>query len=126
MRREPADWSVADLQDDVAAAVTRYVEHDAALKGGYFLVFDAEKDVPLALTLEKVHRDRLSRVGSDVYFVCADFAETNGKVYDLDIFMEGPDAQNLEVTEVTVHKESGKARYTWYEQDGIWKRKASN
>ncbi len=111
-------------KDDIADAVARYVEEDAALKGGYFLVFDAKAGVPLALTMEKVHRERLSRVGPDVYFVCADFAATNGKVYDLDIFMEGPDADHLVVTEVTVHKEEGQPRYTWHERDGIWTRKA--
>lgn len=111
-------------KDDIADAVTRYVDEDAALKGGYFLVFDSEAGVPLALQMDKVHRERLSRVGPDVYFVCADFKATNGKVYDLDIFMQGPDAHSLAVTEVTVHKEQGQARYNWFEEDGIWQRKS--
>ena len=110
-------------KDDIAEAVTRYVTEDSELKGGYFLFYDAAADAPLALRLEKVHRERLSHVGPNLYFVCADFATQGGRVYDLDIFMEGPAPDQLEVTEITVHKEQGQPRYTWFEQGGTWHRK---
>jgi len=29
----------------------------------------------------------------------------------------------LEVTQQTLHKVDGEPRYTWYEEEGIWKRK---
>lgn len=111
-------------KEELAEAIQAYVEEDAMLKGGYFLVYDKEAAKPLALTLKKVHKDRLSSVGHGVYFACADFVTPTGKVYDLDIFMKGPDKNHLSVTEITVHKESGEARYTWYESEGIWKRKS--
>lgn len=110
--------------DDMAAAITRYVTADAKLKGGYFLVYDAKGRVALQLTLEKVHRERLSQIGDGVVFVCADFKGADGKVYDLDFFMKGPDKDHLSVTEITVHKQDGVARYTWSEEGGIWKRKS--
>jgi hypothetical protein len=37
--------------------------------------------------------------------------------------MEGPDKEHLTTTEVTVHKKDGKARYTWHEEGGLWKKK---
>lgn len=110
--------------DDLAAAIQSYVESDSKLKGGYFLVYDGAAKKPLALELVKVHRDRLSKVGDQAYFACADFQTLDGaKPYDLDIFMKGPDKGHLVATQVLIHKEGGKERYTWYEEGGIWKRK---
>src|SRR3989338_210610 len=116
-----AEKSVGLSKEDMAEAISGYVSKDADLKGGYFLVFDKESGQPLALTLEKVHKDRLSRVAKDVYFACADFRTHDGKkVYDLDVFMHGPDKKHLKVTEISVHKEDGDARYGWVEKDGVW------
>lgn len=119
----PTKASKANItKDELADAIEDYVEKDAALKGGYFLVYDAKAGKPLALKLQKVHKERLSSVGHDVYFACADFETPEGKVYDLDIFMKGPNKNHLVVTEISVHKEAGVERYTWFEQDGIWKK----
>lgn len=108
-------------KEELAEAISGYVAKDADLKGGYFLVFDKESNQPLALTLEKVHKDRLSKVAENLYFACADFRTHAGKmVYDLDVFMRGPDKAHLKVTEISVHKEDGEARYGWVEKDGIW------
>jgi hypothetical protein len=107
--------------DQLADAIVAYVEQDAKLKGGFFLVYDIEAKRPLVLTLDKVHKDKLATLGDGLYFACADFKTPEGKVYDLDVFMmEG--AEGLQPTEVTVHKEEGKPRYGWVEKDGIWKR----
>ncbi len=35
--------------------------------------------------------------------------------------MKGDAADELEPTQITVHKENGTARYSWYEENGIWK-----
>ena len=64
--------------------------------------------------------DRLTGLGNDTYFACADFQASNGKVYDLDIFMNGESADNMIVVEISVHKENGVERYGWRENDGIW------
>lgn len=108
--------------EDVARAITDYVAKEARLKGGWFTVYDAEAQAPLALKLTKVHRERLSKVYPGVWFVCADFTTPQGKVYDLDFFMKGSSPATLEVTEVTVHKEAGKARYGWAESGGVWRK----
>lgn len=104
----------------MAEAITSYIEADSKLKGGYFTIFDKEAKKPLALTLTKVHTERLSKVGANLYFACSDFEEIGGVVYDLDFFMEEVDGA-LVVTDAMVHKEDGKPRYTWHENDGIWK-----
>src|SRR3972149_5605307 len=70
---------------DVAMAVKTYVEHDTHAKGGHFTVFDTVAKEPLALTIDKIHDERLPRMGDGVYFVCADFKATNGHGYDVEI-----------------------------------------
>jgi len=108
-------------KENLAEAIEAYVNREVALKGGYFVVYDKEAAKPLALALDKVHKERLSKVGEGTYFACADFKTPDGKTYDLDIFMQGPNKDELEVTQITVHKEEGVARYTWYKEAGLWK-----
>jgi len=108
--------------DQMARAITDYVNSDTQLKGGYFLVFDSAAKKVLQLTLDKVHKDRLSQVGDNLFFACSDFTETGGRMYDLDFFMKNVGG-DLTVTDIMIHKEDGKARYEWYEEDGVWKRK---
>ena len=109
--------------DEMANAVEKYVAETSAGSGGYFNVTDDKTGKQLKLTLDKVHRERISQVGKDLYFVCADFRNIDGKIYDLDVFMRGPGKDNLTFSKFSVHKESGKERYTWYEHKGIWKKK---
>ncbi len=111
--------TVAELAESIEA----YVNGEVELKGGCFLVYDGENEEPLTLQLKKIHKDKLAKIEDQVYFACADFETPEGKVYDLDVFMKGASQDELKVTEITVHKESGERRYTWYEEDGIWKKK---
>lgn len=107
-------------KDQLADAIEAHVQKTSAEHGGYFEVFDAKTGQALKLTLDKVHRKRLSRVGGDLYFACADFKTTEGKVYDLDVFMQGTSKDNLTFSKFTVHKEAGRERYTWHEKNGVW------
>ena len=107
---------------NLARAIESFVEADINLRGA-FLVIDPSTNEVLKLNLEKVHKERLSHVGDDVYFACADFNADDGKIYDLDIFLRGTNTDELTVTEITVHKEDGQARYGWLEQDGVWIKK---
>lgn len=75
----------------------------------------------LALTLSKVHDDRLSSVGTGKYFACVDMKNTDGTVYDLDFFLTG-EAGAMKVVETTVHKVSGKPLYNWKEKAGVWRK----
>ncbi len=37
--------------------------------------------------------------------------------------MTGTALDNLNFHDLTIHKEEGKARYTWYEEGGVWKKR---
>ena len=107
--------------DELADAITEYIEEDSKLKGGTFLVYDAEEKKPLMLQLVKVHKERLASLGGGVYFACTDMKSSAGVVYDLDFFMQRS-GDEIETTEVSIHKKAGKPRYGWKEEDGVWKK----
>jgi len=109
-------------KDELADAITAYVNNEAAKSGGSFMVDDPVQKKKLSLTMTKVHKDRLSQLDKDTYFLCADFAGNDGATYDLDVFMKGPDKDHLQTTEVSVHKKDGVERYTWHEEGGVWKK----
>ncbi len=107
--------------ETLAREITQYIEKESKLKGGYFLFFDEKSNQPLVLTLDKVHKGSLSRVAERTYFACTDFKSKDGKTYDLDFFLRETDF-GLQPSEIAVHKENGKERYMWIEEEGIWKR----
>ena len=84
-------------------------------------MFHADYDgVDLALTLVKVHDEKLAILGSGAYFACTDLKTTDGSIYDLEFFLTG-EAGNMKVTETTVHKDNGKPLYGWKQRDdGVW------
>lgn len=118
----PAEASSTPItQDNLAKAVVHYVKSKSD-ENKKFIVKDPETGKDLQLTLLKVHKERLSGVGDGVYFACADFKDKDGKVYDLDVFMEGKTADKLSFRKFLVHKEEGVERYGWQEEKGVWKR----
>ena len=108
--------------DELSRAIEQYVKEDSTMKGGYFSVYDRIDKRPLALTLEKVHKEKLAKISEDTYFACADFRSTERRLYDLDMFVKASDA-GMRVVEVDIHKEEGKPRYGWVEEGGIWKKR---
>lgn len=82
-------------KEQIAEAIEAYVEKRIAALGGYYVVKDDITAKELKLSLEKVHRERLSKVDQEMYFACADFKTPEGIVYDLDVFMKGTDKDNL-------------------------------
>ena len=100
--------------------LAKAIEDHVAKAGTTFSFSDPATKKQLSLTLLRVHKDRLSRIGADLYFACSDFKEAGGKVYDLDFWVK-TSGDKLSVTKTMLHKEDGKARYTWHEHDGVWK-----
>ena len=74
-----------------------------------------------------MHKERLSPIKKDEYFVCADFKGKDGNTYDLDFFVQGSDRSNLRVdtTSIAVHKANGKGNYTWNynKKKDVWEKK---
>jgi hypothetical protein len=110
-------------KDAIAAAVTAHVMEEAKDNEGMFVVHDDVEDKDLSLTLDKVHKDRLSQISENEYFACADFKSKEGAKYDLDFFLEGDSPDELEVKDVSIHKKNDIERYTWMEKDGKWEKK---
>lgn len=64
--------------EDVAQFIGAYVKKQS--KEGVFKIKDSLAKKNLSLALDKVHRERLSQIGPDMFFVCADFQTKEGKV----------------------------------------------
>ena len=120
-KEKPAEPKLT--KEQLAEAIEAYVQKEAEANDGNFPVKDEKTGQTIQMKLEKVHRERLSKVGPDEYFACADFKGYDGKKYDIDFFMKGTSKENLAFSEFMIHKVDGKERYTWHEEKGVWKRK---
>jgi hypothetical protein len=111
--------------EQFADAAKAHIQKKAKKHDGHFMVEDQKTGEKLKLELEKVHRKRLSHLGDNRYFVCANFTSQDGTLYDVDIFMEGTKKSNLEEAgKPKVHKVEGEPRFTYHKEDGVWKRKS--
>jgi len=112
-------------KEDVAKFAEEYVRTNS--KDGVFKHLDTNTGKELELTLDRVHKERLSPIKKDEYFVCADFKGKDGNTYDLDFFVQGSDRSNLRVdtTSIAVHKANGKGNYTWNynKKKDVWEKK---
>ena len=112
--------------EQFADAAKAHIQKKAKKHGGHFMVKDQKTGEKLKLHLEKVHRKRLSHLGDNRYFVCANFTSQDGTLYDVDIFMEGTKKSNLEEAgKPKVHKVEGEPRFTYHKEDGVWERKST-
>ncbi len=107
--------------NDVARSAAAWAKAEQKKAGGRLKVRDDQQGKDLNLKFVKIHKERLSKTAPDTYFVCADFKDQDGQVYDMDIFMKGSDPKNLAAaSDLKLHKQNGKARYSWSEKDGVW------
>ena len=106
--------------ESLEQGITAYVQSETARQGGVFPVSDPAQRTSLALTLMTVHRDRLTQLADGRYFACADFKGRDGHMYDVDVFMKPQSTGGFAPTDVLVHKQDGKARFNWVEQNGGW------
>ncbi|MFQ6677497.1 MAG: hypothetical protein ACE5D0_04180 [Fidelibacterota bacterium] len=121
-QEHPSEANATPLtKEALAEAVEDYVKTQSG-ENEKFVVKDPKTGENLELTLIRVHKDRLSGVGDDLYFACADFKAQNGKVYDLDVFMEGESVEKIAFNKFSVHKEDSVERYGWAEENGVWKK----
>jgi hypothetical protein len=118
----PADDTAAEAvtPEMIAVAINTIIATEQAANDGHYMINDEEAGAMLTLALDHVHEERLSVVSENLFFACADFTTAEGVTYDLDFWMSGTNADDLAVTQVTVHKQDGVERYTWAETDGVW------
>ena len=60
-------------------------------------------------------------VADGSYFACVDFKAEDGTMLDVDFFLK-KQGDGLVVTDTSVHKVNGKARYNYEEKNGVWVR----
>ena len=111
------EFSVTDLEKAIKADINEKSKHT----NGVFKLYDPELKKTWDLTLDRVHKDRLSKLSADTYFACVDMKDRRGKIVDVDFFLKSKDGK-LAMTDTTVHKVEGKPRYNWKEENGFWKR----
>ena len=107
--------------DDLEASIKSAVAAKEKAGEGYYRLKDKTANKTWQLKLDHVHRERLSRLDEKTYFACTDFKSSDGHTVDVDFFMKDKDGK-LVMSDATVHKIDGKARYNWEEKDGFWKR----
>ncbi len=106
--------------EDIDKAITAHIV-DASKADGKFHAKDNVLNKTWDLTLVKVHKDKLTALDADNYFACVDLKADDGTQVDVDFFLK-KDGKNLVVTDTTVHKINGEARYMYEEKNGFWVR----
>jgi hypothetical protein len=109
--------------DDIDAAIRAHIEEKSKASGGRFEVRDDVLNKTWSLELVRVHKDKLQALADGRYFACVDFKAPDATMVDVDFFLK-KEGDKLAVTETTVHKIEGKARYNYEEKNGVWVRVA--
>ena len=105
---------IADIQQGIEA----HIAAKSAADEGYFSL--PYEDRTLRLKLVRVHLEYLANLGPDENFACVDLVDTDGEVYDVDFFLDGPPGKMV-VSDTTVHKINGKPLYAWdQKEDDTW------
>ena len=107
--------------EQLDTAIRGHIEKTAKASGGHFPVKDDVLNKTWELDLVKVHKDRLQSLADGRYFACVDLKAADGTMVDVDFFLK-PQGEDLVVTDTTVHKINGKARYGYEEKNGVWVR----
>lgn len=108
---------------DIDKAIRAHIEKISGASHGSFPVKDDVLKKTWELKLDRVHNDKLQALADGRYFACVDFKAADGTPVDVDFFMK-KEGEGLAVTDTTVHKVDGKARYGYEEKDGVWVRVA--
>jgi hypothetical protein len=109
--------------DDIDAAIRAHIDEKSKTSGGRFEVRDDVLNKTWSLELVRVHKDKLQALADGRYFACVDLKAPDAAMVDVDFFLK-KDGDKLVVTDTTVHKVDGKARYNYEEKNGVWVRVA--
>ena len=107
--------------DDIDKSIHTHIDDVAKTSGGRFPVKDDVLTRTWQLELVRVHKERLQALADGSYFACVDFKAEDGTMLDVDFFLK-KQGDGLVVTDTSVHKVNGKARYNYEEKNGVWVR----
>lgn len=114
--------TTADLEQAIKAKVAKKAEK----AGGRFPVQDNVLNKTWSLELVRVHTDKLAQLDDTTYFACVDFKADDGTAVDVDFFLKS-DGGKLKISDTSVHKINGQARYMYQQKGNFWERvKAGN
>lgn len=119
--KTPAKDAHVYTMDELDKAITGQILSTQKKNHGIYPMKDDQLNKTWSMKLDHVHRERLSRLDEKTYFACTDFKSDDNHVVDVDFFMKD-DGKQLVMSDATIHKVDGKARYGWKEQDGYWVR----
>lgn len=108
---------------DIEKAIRAHIDATAEKNNGKFPVKDDVLKKTWALTLDRVHTDKLTQLDAKTYFACVDFVADDGTKVDVDFFLKGKD-DKLKVSDTSVHKINGEPRYNYVQKGDFWVREA--
>src|SRR5574341_1441767 len=85
---------------DIDKAIRAHIDGTAAKNNGKFPVKDDVLKKTWALTLDRVHTDKLTQLDKDTYFACVDFNADDGTKVDVDFFLKSK-GDKLEVSDTS-------------------------
>ena len=102
-----AGWALADMgivethRDAIQTAMANHIKDVSEKNGnGMFPIFDPNQKTVIQLKFDRLHDFVVIRGKDYPYFIsCADFADKNGVIYDLDFLV----SKNHEVVAVLIH-----------------------
>ncbi len=108
------------LTADIQAGIEKHIADTKARNDGFFPIqFNGDE---LRLKLVRVHTEYLANLGPGRHFACVDLATIDGRVFDVDFFLQGEPGA-MTVTETSVHKLNGVPYYLWKQnEDATWRR----
>jgi len=109
---------------DIEKAIRAHIEATSKKNNGTFPVKDDVLKKTWALTLDRVHTDKLTQLDAKTSFACVDFNADDGTKVDVDFFLKSK-GDKLEVTDTSVHKINGVARYNYVQEGDFWKREGT-
>src|SRR5574341_1211992 len=102
--------------DQLRGTISDYVKNQEKNHRA-FLIVDERTGEPRRLELIRVH-ERVGKTG-DYYYSCTDMKDVKtGDVLDLDFDIEDKNGA-LKVVDIRIHKDNGKPRYTYDENDNM-------
>ncbi len=99
---------------ELRGAIADYVKTQEKNQGA-FLIIDERTNEPRRLEFVRVH-ERVGKTGN-YYYSCTDMKDVKtGDLLDLDFDIDDHEGK-LDVAAVRIHKDNGKARYTYDDKD---------
>ncbi len=103
--------------DQLRDTIRKYIQRQESKLGSFTIPDTKEKGKLRTLSLIRVH-DRVGKTG-DYYYSCTDMKDVvTGDQLDLD-FDVSDTGKELKVVAVRIHKDNGKPRYTYDDNDNM-------